>query len=259
MTSKRKETRCGADARSAVQQLWQLTAGARCVDRDSLSEVLRALPVEGLDWRTSELARASALALAGRSTESTEFPSLRHRVGSPVKKDTVLQYLRELGSQLSEPARIVVGGSSALILAELLSRNTEDIDLVDEVPASLRALHAWRTRAQERYGLYLAHFQSHYLPRDWGKRLSSLGQMGRLEAFLVDPLDILVGKLFSRREKDLDDLREALPKVSLASFHARLEFADRLADDPKLLEQARKNHDIVLGQALEEHLRRRDR
>ena len=52
-----------------------------------------------------------------------------------MKKSTIVQYLRELGTRLQQSTKLVVGGSSALILQDLLSRSTEEIDVVDEVVA----------------------------------------------------------------------------------------------------------------------------
>ncbi len=68
----------------------------------------------------------------------------------------------------------------------------------------------------ERYGLRLAHFQSHYLPDGWQRRVESFGVFGELAVFLVDPVDIAVGKLFSRRDKDLDDVRMLKRVLELA-------------------------------------------
>ena len=125
--------------------------------------------------------------------------------------ETIRQLLRELGTLASRPTRIDVGGSGALILLGNLSRSTDDIDIVDEVPPELRAQHDAMEQLASRYGLRLAHFQSHYLPAGWIDRVRSLGRFGNLEVFLVDPLDIFVGKLFSAREEDRDDLRALAP------------------------------------------------
>lgn len=169
-----------------------------------------------------------------------------------MKKNTLEQYLRELSTQLKEAARLVIGGSSALILADLLSRATESIDLVEDVPPSLRELYTWRDRAKLRYGLHLAHFQSHYLPEGWESRLHSRGKTGTLEVFLVDPIDIFVGKLFSRREKDLDDLRALSPLLSREGIEQRLISARALAADAARREVAEKNYFIVFGSPLPE-------
>ena len=231
----------------AVQELWDLTSGRSFIDRGRLAEVVARVLERPTDPRSRELLHASRLALQDAPTAGTRFPSLAERLGTAMKKSTIHQYLRSLGCEIAEPSTIVIGGSSSLILADLLDRHTEDIDLVDEVPAALRDLHAWRDKASKMYGLYLAHFQSHYLPRDWDQRLNSLGAFGRLDVRLVDPIDILVGKLFSRRDKDLADLHQVLPKLSREQFDQRLAFADRLAAEPVLREQAERNYYVHFG------------
>ncbi|MDB5173947.1 MAG: hypothetical protein JWN51_2720 [Phycisphaerales bacterium] len=98
-----------------------------------------------------------------------------------------------------------IRGSISLILSAGLSRHTEDIDLVDEIPAPLRSEHALLDELAARYGLRLAHFQSHFLPQGWESRTRSYDKVGRLEIHLVDVYDVLVGKLMSNRGKDRDD------------------------------------------------------
>jgi hypothetical protein len=70
----------------------------------------------------------------------------------------------------------VIGGSIALILPSRISRHTEDIDVVDEIPKSLRDDHDLLTRLAARYGLRPAHFQSHYLPDGWESRVKPFGK-----------------------------------------------------------------------------------
>lgn len=233
-----------------IDALWALTSGRSFVDADKLVVAVARVSSLTLDPRTDELATAARLALQGQDTGHTKFPTLKARMGTVMKKSTIEKFLKDLGSELVEPARIIVGGSSALILFDLLERNTEDIDLVDEIPAPLRTMHQWRENAKERYGLYLAHFQSHYLPRDWENRLVSMGSFRQLTVLLVDPLDILVGKLFSRRVKDQADLDQILPSIPRERFDQRLLYADRLAADESLRQQADKNYYILFGDAL---------
>lgn len=230
-----------------IQELWALTSSQVGVDRSRLREIVTGLELNGLDSRSRDLLLASRMALAGEDTSHTPFPSLSSRLGDTMKKNTIEQYLRELGTRIQAPATLVIGGSSALILNGLLSRATEDIDIVDEVPQALRDLHEWRDKAKVRYGLYLAHFQSHYLPTGWSSRLHSLGDYGKLSIFLVDPVDIFVGKLFSKREKDLDDLRALSLTLSEDSVKTRLEDAQGLASDEERASQAKDNYYIVFG------------
>jgi hypothetical protein len=183
----------------------------------------------------------------------TGFPSLDHRIMETTKPESVLQFLRELGLQLPRSTRIDVGGSIALILAGMLSRRTEDIDIVDEVPAEIRTEYDLLDQLIDRYHLRVTHFQSHYLPTGWGDRVRSLGIFGRLSVFLVDPYDIFVGKLFSARTKDLDDLRELGPRLEKPQIERRLrESAQLLLGEQKLKEDAIRNWYIVYGEPLPE-------
>ena len=164
---------------------------------------------------------------------------------------TILQLLRELGGILQIPARLDVGGSSSLILRSLLSRATEDIDVVDEVPAAIRVEHDMLADLTTRYGLRLTHFQSHYLPSGWQSRVESLGRFGKLDVFLVHPVDIFVGKLFSKRTKDRDDLRMLLGSLDHTAIVTRLRAsAGALLADPILRADAEKNWNILFGDAL---------
>ncbi len=164
------------DAITALEHSWTTqqvsTWLASCISRENISNI-----------------RSSDLGVPG-------FPSLINRGMETTKSETVLQFLRELGSSLQQNTRIEIGGSIALMLAARLSRRTEDIVVVDEVPPSLRSNHQLLQNLAIRYGLHLTHFQSHFLPSGWRSRLSSLGTFGRLEAFLVDPADVYLSKLF---------------------------------------------------------------
>jgi hypothetical protein len=261
------------------RDLWALVKGNPSIDpRALLAAVERELRRTPHDFRTRLLLRESLGALEQRwgadrvrSSLAPEvrneavricgaqelvdaprgFPSLESRMADPTEPRTILQFLGELGDRLQSPARLDVGGSSALILAGLLSRATDDVDAVNEVPASIRVQHELLAELANRYGLSLAHFQSHYLPAGWENRLRSLGRFGKLDVFLVDPLDIFVGKLFSKRTKDLDDLR------TLQDSFAQDEIAQRLRSggvallaDPLLRPDAQRNWNILYGQPL---------
>lgn len=231
-----------------LEQLWSLTAGRSFVDREALREAVDALRGAELDYRSRRLVEESDLALQGLVAPDAEFPTLVGRIGVSLKKLTIEQYLRELGTTISSPAKVIIGGSSALILKDLLARNTEDIDIVDEVPEPIRELHEWRAKAKKRFGLFVAHFQSHYLPQGWEKRVHSLGSYGKLEAYVVDPIDIFVRKLFSKREKDLDDIRALVGYLPRAGIDERLSSAKALRSDPERELQAGRNYYILFGQ-----------
>jgi hypothetical protein len=261
----------------AEHDLWSLTAGQPQIDPDRLAAAVeREASLDGLDFRTRLLIRDSVDALArrwgperlaawlertpaqdcirriiGEEFGPAGFPSLGRRLMEQTQPDTVLQFLRELGSQTRRPTRVHIGGSAALILVGKLSRHTEDIDFVDEVPAELRERHDLLDALTRRYGLRLAHFQSHYLPTGWENRVQSLGRFGNLDVYVVDAYDIFLGKLFSSREKDRDDLRILGRELERDALTARLlRNGFRLRAESKLEEAASRNWYILYGQPL---------
>ena len=100
-----------------------------------------------------------------------------------------------------------------MILNGYLQRATEDIDIVDELPANLRTQYQFLQELEAQYGLQLTHFQSHYLPAGWEQRLQLVGTFGMLEVLAVDGYDAFIAKLFSDRRKDKEDLRAILPHL----------------------------------------------
>src|SRR5439155_1147992 len=75
-----------------------------------------------------------------------------------------------LGQSLHERVKVYVGGSAALIIPGYLSRQTQDVDIVDELPKEIRSQRKLLDELQQRYRLQVAHFQSHYLPTAWQNR-----------------------------------------------------------------------------------------
>jgi hypothetical protein len=101
-----------------------------------------------------------------------------------------------------------------LILPGLLHRRTDDVNAVNEVPAAIRTQY-------------------------------------NLVENLVDPVDILLGKLFSRREKDLDDLRATIPLIGKSAFAERFHSAGgSLLSDPNFKQNAERNWYILFGREL---------
>ena len=261
----------------ASDDLWSLTLGRPEIDPEALAHAIeREVEHADLDYRTRLLIRDSLDALArywggkrvnmwlGRSErratleqiwnsefERPGFPTLHQRLMDTTKPETIQQFLRELGDHLPRPIQLQIGGSGALILVGSLSRRTEDLDVVDEVPSDIRAQHELLNDLAGRYGLRLAHFQSRYLPSGWNSRLKPMGQFGRLELLVVDPCDIFVGKLFSARTKDLDDLRMLAPQLNKTEIIDRLRSsALLLLREPGLAQNATKNWYILFGEPL---------
>ncbi len=257
--------------------LWTLALERPQIDPSDLAAAIERQVVQrALDFRTRLLIRDSLEALASfwgrervdewvrRSPHAREvkaiahedlgapgFPSLRQRLMDATRPEVVKQYLRELGSRVSRPTRLAIGGSISLILSHRLSRRTEDIDVADEVPAILREQHELLSTLLHRYGLQLTHFQSHYLPAGWEARLKRLGDFGRIEVLLIDEYDVAAGKMFSARDKDRDDLRVLATQLDKAALADRLRTSARaLLDEPPLRQNAQTNWYIVYGEPL---------
>jgi hypothetical protein len=267
------------EAAMSVQSkdLWSLVLERQQIDPEELAEAVQAEASHPeLDFRTRLLIRDSIEALRrywgrdrcqvwlagspmgprigailGEPLGKPGFPSLKRRLMETTKPDDLRAYLRELGTSLDKTVQVNVGGSAALILPGLLARRTEDVDVVDEVPTELRAQHRLLNQLKQRYNLYIAHFQSHYLPTGWEQRVHSLEPFGRLRVFLVDPYDVCLSKLFSARAKDLDDLRAVTPQLDKEVLIDRLRRSTAsLRACESLLKAAEKNWYILYGESL---------
>lgn len=261
----------------SVESLWELVQGrpeidpgdlARAIEQEASHETLdtrtRMLIQESVEalrssrgkgwvtrWLTGCPAREKIQQLLEERFEGRGFPSLNARIAMKTEVSDIEQFLRELGIAIPQEIVIEIGGSVALILGGLLDRHTEDIDVVDEVPRAIRSQHGVLEDLQKRYGLSINHFQSHYLPEGWKDRVQSAGNFGRIRAFLVDPYDIFLSKLFSARTKDRDDLRILLRALDLERLRAQLTTTcARLLGEARLREHARQNWYILLGEEL---------
>lgn len=259
--------------------LWSLVWGKPQVDPADLA---RAVSEEArkpeLDHRTRCLIRAGPVALRdywgsaafdqrlGQFSERPRlrdlleesnledgFPSLRERLMDKTDPEVVREFLRDLGTRIGarKPIALTIGGAIALILTGPLARSTEDIDVVDEVPAEIRKESELLDELRSRYGLRLTHFQSHDLPPGWNDRIGFPQDFGNISVRLVDPLDVFLGKLTSTRPKDLDDLRILKGGLDRDLLNDRLRRTrDRLLADDDLHAQATKNWYILFGEEL---------
>ena len=261
----------------SAPNLWRLTFGKRWIDADAMAAALESqVSLPALDFRTRLLIRdglnalqcywgnarfrswlnsspaCAALSEVWTSELGSEgFHFLEERLVQTIEPETILDFLRELGEDLNRPATINVGGSISLMMQNVLRRGTEDMDVVDEVPAEIRSEHELLHRLAKRFGLQVTHFQSHYLPSGWNRRLHSLGKFGQLTVFLVDVYDIFVGKLFSQREKDLDDLRIMRGQLDRNRIEARFrDAAGLLMAEPELAKDAARSWSILYGEPL---------
>jgi Nucleotidyltransferase of unknown function (DUF6036) len=219
---------------------------------------------EPLDYRTRLLLRDSLVALkkywgADRFTgwlgrrparqrlecncneefERPGFTLIERRLMEKTDPEAIKGLFRELGSSICHPHRLNVGGSAALLLPGYIARQTEVIDVVGEVPREVREQHAVLEDFKRRYGLLLTHFGSHYLPTGWENRMHFFGDFGDLRVYVVDVADIFLGKLFSKRTRDLDDLRMLAPQLDKSALAERLKTTTgALQKDPDLLSLA---------------------
>ena len=237
----------------AVDDLWTVAGALPHVDADALAAAIEfaVQSSQPLDYRTRLLIRDSLVALQihwgpvrftrwltgsvfreaiERASDPKNFdpdpeigfPSLTRRVVDVTKPQTLIEFFRTLSRHIRQPTQLIVGGSVALMLSGLLSRQTDDVDVVNEIPAELRAKHDVLEQLVERFGLKLAHFQSHYLPRGWQRRHRSFQVFGELDVRLVDLYDVMLSKLASSRDKDLDDLRAINPQIDRERFKTRV-------------------------------------
>lgn len=261
----------------ATSKLWELPFGQPQIDPDRLARaVVQQVASGDLDFRSRLLIRDSLNALRAfwgsatfdewlaraphaerlRAIHNEDlgapgFSTLARRLMNPTQRKTIEQFLRSLDDALHRPQELYIGGSCALILADRLSRHTDDIDVVDEVPSEIRNEHDLLRRLSDRHGLMLTHFQSHFLPDGWRSRAHSLPEMSKLRVFLVDELDIFVSKLFSNRERDQDDLRYLARELDKAVIRERVSTsAQRLLADAKLREAAERNWFVLYGEKL---------
>jgi len=257
--------------------LWSLVLDQSQIDPDDLAMAIeREAQKESLDFRTRLLIRDSIESLrhvwgeqrtsawlqqtpaadtinsiANGDLGPPGFSLLSRRIMPATRSETIIAFLRELGLSIAQPEKIVIGGAASLILTTPLSRRTEDIDVVDELPARMRTRHDLLDNLAKRYGIRLIHFQSHYLPLGWELRTQSLGRFGQLDVWLVDRHDTWLGKLFSPREKDRDDLRLVAPVLDKSILQQRLAHdCAAFFAQPDLRRPASDNWYIVFGETL---------
>lgn len=229
----------------------ELDFRTRLLIRDSMNALQRHWGHPRLSrWLASSIARSRLEEIWHEDLGETRF-TVAERIMDKTDPEEIRQFLRELGDHVRHTQRLLIGGSVALILPGHLSRATDDVDVVDEVPEEVRSLHTVLKELRDRFGLRLTHFQSHYLPEGWQNRVHSLEPFGRLRISLVDVYDVFLSKLFSGRTKDRDDLRALLPQLDREVLTRKfLETTPRLRADARFLENAQKNWYILTGEAL---------
>jgi len=179
------------------------------------------------------------------------FPHIRRRLVDSIRTAQVQQIFALLGQNVHDRVEVYVAGSIPTLIAGLTARPTEDIDLVDEVPAEIRKQRAVLRKIQTDYGLSIGHVQSHYLPARWETRRQFLGDFGGLRVYFVDACDIFVSKLSSKKEKHKDDLRVLAQKLDKETAKQRLLHDGRaFLDDPLQRPQIEANWQFIYQEAL---------
>lgn len=254
----------------AIDRLWQLVSRPGGVDAHVLLRSVAAASRESDDDpRTKLLLRDASRVLSRRfgdwlvrrevldldrlktydNGDDRGFPTLEARVVDATNPDRVLQMFNELGRRVRTPVTLIVGGSLPLIMNRLIVRKTDDADVVDEMPSVIREQHELLSELSADFGLRLSHFQSHYLPEGWRDRTQSLGRFSQLDVMLIDPIDVLVGKLFTKREKDFRDLRVAFSMIDRGTFTERVRHSTgKLREEPAMLAAAIERWGYLTGE-----------
>lgn len=225
---------------------------SRLLIRDSLNALQVYWGRERLmAWLGARPARDRIESIWHEDLGNPGFPFLKEQIMEPTRSEDIREFLHELSSRVSRPLRFAVGGSGALILKGYLSRRTQDLDVVDEVPEEIRSLGSFLRELEKRRRLRLSHFQSHYLPAGWEQRVHSLEPFGLMNIYTVDVHDVFLSKLFSKREKDLDDLRVLVSQLNKDTLARRMkETAGSFLSQDDLRKQAEHNWYVLYGEAL---------
>ncbi len=265
---------------AAVDRLWSLVYAQAQIDptrlANAMEEVIRSTPAVELDQRTRKLLSSALDALRAhrdqgylrRLSEEMRlvidelfidplsfvdrgFHGLGKRLIPETQKKTLENVLRLIDEAMRDELQIYIAGSGALLLQDSMRWNTEDIDIVNEVPSVIRNNHALLENIAARYQIQIGHVQSHYLPEGWETRANSFGDFRKLIVFVVDPLDIFIGKLFSKRMKDQLHLDQLVKQFDRDSIHARfVESAHKLMSDEFSRPNAEKNWYVLFGEKL---------
>lgn len=224
----------------------------RLLIRDGVEALRIYWGASGLEkWLSGCPQRSMIEAICRENYDEVGFPSLKKRIMDKTNPEGIRQYLEHLGREIFHSTSLHIGGSVALLIPGFISRHTEDIDVVGEIPAEIRNKHKLLDDLERLHGLHLGHVQSHYFPSGWETRVHSLGIFGHLQVYLVDEYDVFLSKLFSARLKDMEDLKVLVPQLDKERLVRRLKDTTTgfLVVD-YLKEMAQKNWQILFGEPL---------
>jgi hypothetical protein len=202
-------------------------------------------------WLADCPERHKIMAICQEHFDEVGFPSIKKRLMDKTDPESIRQYFETLGFGLRQTVKIAVGGGCALILHGYVSRFTEDIDVVGEVPEEIRTKYQLLDELEKLHGLHMGHVQTHYFPQGWKERVHSFGVYNHLQVSLVDVYDVFLSKLFSARFKDMADLKVLLPQLDKPTLTRRfLDTCKGFLTAPRMKEIAAKNWQILFGEEL---------
>jgi len=241
----------GRNARNGRRRLdpWELIWGQPYIDCDTLAAAIEDDLARSSrpDYRTRLLVNDAARAIrsywgpkrftqwvgtspVGNRIESIlqekfpekGFPHIRRKLVASIKSDLIERIFELLGRGVPERVEVHIAGSVPTLIKGLTFRPTQDIDIVNEVPAEIRRQKDVLRTIVDSYGLSLGHVQSHYLPANWQNRRHYFGEFGGLRVYMVDEYDIFVSKLSSKQAKHKQDLEVLAGKLDKELIKRRL-------------------------------------
>lgn len=232
------------NAEAALDELWRMAWRYRAISPTQLTELLPIALPAAKDERSRMLIRDAMNALRDRNQDAalrshpdyalleairtTEFDkvgfrTLGSRLMEPTTPAQIERFFRELGRRVRTHTVLYVAGSAVLLANRLIVRHTTYVDVINEIPASIREDHEIIDTVERATQLRLAHTASHYYPKGWRNRTSSYGVFDLLDVRFIDPIDQLVGKLFSKRDRDAQDVKDAWDGIDQNAFRDRLQ------------------------------------
>ncbi|HUB07506.1 MAG TPA: DUF6036 family nucleotidyltransferase [Myxococcales bacterium] len=136
---------------------------------------------------------------------------------------------KDLDGRLKAPVRLVVGGGTALMLADHFPVRTTDVDAypvglsMDELDPAIKAVARKLGLPADWINPHFSTF-AYVLPPDYRQRLRSIFEGKQLTVEALGPEDLLLMKCFAGRTKDVGHAKALLKRgVDLALVERRLQ------------------------------------